>query len=162
MPSTVHMAAIEDDQRHTPGPESPLLWNESFWFAFYDPREELGVTVRLGMYPNKQEGNLYLFFVHRGEVVHSLTDLRGPMPPLEDGRLGVAGMTVAWEQPLERFRLRYQHGAHAMDVAWQGFSPTYLYPALEQTSHEAPGEARQTGHIEHAGVVPGAMGIAGT
>jgi hypothetical protein len=89
------MATIEDDQRHTPGPGSPPLWNESFWFAFYDPREELGVTVRLGMYPNKREGNLYLFFVHRGEVVHSLIDMRAPLPAGR-GRLGIGGMTVEW------------------------------------------------------------------
>lgn len=162
MPSTVHMATIEDDQRHTPGPGSPPLWNESFWFAFYDSRQELGVTVRLGMYPNKQEGNLYLHFVQRGEVVHSLIDLRAPLPAREEGRLGIGGMTVEWEQPLERFRLRYQHAAHALDVAWQGFSPTYLYPAVGPESGETPGAARPTGHIEHAGVVTGTMTIAGT
>ena len=163
MASTVHMATIEDDGRHTPGPGSPPLWNESYWFAFYDPRAELGVSVRLGIYANRQQGNIYLFFGHQGEIVHSLIDLRAPTPPLEAGRLVIAGMAVEWEEPLERFRLRYEHGSHAMDVVWQGFSPTYLYPSLEQTaSDEAPGQSRQTGHIEHAGVVSGSMTIAGT
>ena len=158
MASSVHMATIEDDQRHVPGPDSLPLWNESYWFAFYDPREELGVTVRLGVYANKQEGNIYLHFAHRREIVHSLIDLRTPMPPTEDGRLTMAGMSVEWEQPLDRFRLRYAQGAHSMDLVWEGYSPTYLYSGRGQEN----GQNRTSGHLEHAGTVTGKMIIGGT
>ncbi len=157
MASTVHMATPEDDQRHVPGPASLPLWSESFWFAFYDPACQVGVTARLGIHANKQEGNVYLGIAHRGEIVHSLVDLRTPMPPWEDRRLAIHGLAFEWEKPLERFRLRYERGGHAMDVQWEGFSPTYMYPFPPgTTSDQIPR------HIEHAGVVTGTMAIAGT
>src|SRR3972149_9376862 len=128
MISRGHMAAPEDDLRHAPGPGSLPLWNESYWFAFYDPQVEVGVTVRLGMHPNVQEGNLYLSVAHRGRVVHSITDVRAPLPPWDERRLALHGYTIDIEEPLERFRLRYARESHAIDVVWQGLSPTYLYP----------------------------------
>ena len=160
MASTVHMATIEDDQRHVPGPDSLPLWNESFWFAFYDPRTEVGVTVRLGIFANQEEANIYLFLVHAGEVVHTLIDLRAPVPSQADHRLAIAGMEIEWIESLESFRLRYEHDAHGMDVVWKGYSPTYLYPSRNGANQE-PGQVRQAGHIEHGGVVTGTITLAG-
>ena len=156
MASSVHMATTEDDWRHVPGPDSLPLWNESFWFAFYDPRSEVGVTVRAGIVPNKNEGNLYLHFTHRGEIVHSRVDTHAPMPAADDGRLAMHGYVIEWEKPLERFRLRYEDGWHGMDVVWESLSPTYLYPFPPgSTSDHVPR------HIEHGGAVTGKITIAG-
>src|SRR5437899_199384 len=41
MASTTHLATPEDDARHVPGKDSLPLWNESYWFPFYDPRTEI-------------------------------------------------------------------------------------------------------------------------
>src|SRR5437899_927299 len=49
MATTTHMATVEDDARHTPGPGSLPLWNESLWFPFYDPGSEVGVVLRAGV-----------------------------------------------------------------------------------------------------------------
>jgi hypothetical protein len=156
MASTDHMATEEDDRRHKPGPDSLPLWNESYWFAFYDPKSEIGVTVRMGMHPNKPEGNLYLLFAQGGEIVHGLVDARGPVPPWEENRLALHGYSIDIESPPDRFRLRYEREGHAMDVVWQGYSPTYLYPVPpDSTSDQIPR------HIEHAGVVTGTVTIAG-
>src|SRR5438128_803551 len=76
MASTTHLATPEDDARHTPGPGSLPLWNESLWFPFYDPKSEVGVVLRAGIHPNLREANLFLFLTHRGTVVHSLIDHR--------------------------------------------------------------------------------------
>jgi len=157
MASTVHMATAEDDQRHQPGPNSLPLWNESYWFAFYDPGSEVGVTARLGMYPNKQEGNLYLLFARGREIVHAVIDPCGPLPLWEDNRMSSHGYVIDLEKPPDQFRLRYEHEGHAMDVVWEGYSPTYLYPVPPgTTSDQVPR------HIEHAGVVTGTVTIAGT
>jgi hypothetical protein len=160
MASATHMASIEDDCRHLPGADKRPLWNESFWFAFYDPCGEIGVTVRIGSYPNSGYANIYLHFTRGSEIVHTLIDQRAPLPAMEDGRLALAGMEVLWEEPLTSFRLRYRHGAHEMDVLWRGTSPTYLYQ-----DHAQPPEAaalRPAGHIEQGGAVTGAMTLGGT
>jgi hypothetical protein len=158
MASAAHMATIEDDRRHTPAPGTPALWNESFWFAFYDPKAEAGISVRVGSYPNQHEANIYLFFVRPGEVAHTLIDLHAPLPPMEDGRLALGAMEIGWGKELGCFRLRYAEGAHAMDVAWEGMTPTFLYPAR---SPEPPSGPRASGHIEHAGTVRGTLTIGG-
>ncbi len=157
MASSSHMATPEDDARHRPGPQSMPLWSESYWFAFYDPKVEIGVTVRLGMHTNKGEGNMYLLIAHKGAIVHSLTDTCGPVPPWEEGRLGAHGYTIDFERPVERFRLRYQRDHHAMDVVWEGFSPAYMYQyPPNTTSDQIPR------HIEHAGTVKGTITLNGT
>src|SRR3989454_3022185 len=156
MASTPHMATAEDDARHTPGPSSLPLWNESLWFPFYDPKSEVGVVLRAGIHPNLREATLFLFPTHRGTVVHSLIDHRLPVPPVEPGRLETGGLLIEWLSPLERFRLRYRHGPHAMDVVWQGVSPTYLYPHPPGVSFD-----QIPGHIEQGGAVSGTVTLAG-
>jgi hypothetical protein len=157
MASTVHMATPEDDRRHLPGPDSLPLWNESLWFPFYDPQQEIGVVFRIGMYPNRGEANLFLFLTHRGAVVHSLVDLRAPLPPMEAGRLGLHGLLLEWDRPLERFRIRYRSGGHGLDVTWEAVSPTYLYPAPPGTTAD-----QVPRHIEQGGAVTGTVTIADT
>ena len=39
MASTTHMATLEDDRRHLPGPNALPLWSESYWFPLYDPEQ---------------------------------------------------------------------------------------------------------------------------
>ncbi len=157
MASRVHMATPEDDRRHVPGPESLPLWNESYWFPFYDPRHEIGVVFRIGMYPNRREANLFYFITHHGALVHSTIDLQAPLPAMDDRALTVAGVTMEWQTPLESFRLRAQHGAHALDVVWEAISPTYTYPVPPDTTAD-----QIPRHIEHAGTVKGTVTIAGT
>jgi hypothetical protein len=151
------MPTPEDDGRHTPGPDALPLWNESYWFPFYDPRAEIGVVLRAGVVPNQGAANLFLFFIHRGAVVHSVVDMQAPLPGTEPRRLAVGDFVMEWERPLERFRLRYAHGAHAMDVAWEGYSPAYLYPRPPDTSTDLI-----PGHVEQGGRVTGTVTLAGT
>jgi hypothetical protein len=146
-----------DDRRHTPGPGSLPLWNESFWFPFYDPQQEIGVVFRVGSYPNRNEANVFLFITHRGTIVHSVVDLRAALPPMERARLGIHGLQIDWEEPLERFRLRYRSGGHAIDVVWSAISPAYQYPdPPESTAEQIPR------HIEQGGSVTGTVTIADT
>jgi len=153
---TEHMATAEDDARHVPGPASLPLWNESFWFALYDEQAGIGVTVRAGMHPNKGEGNIYLLIAQDGGIAHTLIDLHAPLPPDEPARLEMLGYSIEWEEPLERFRLRYAQGNTGFDLTWEGASPVYMYPYPPQsTSDQVPR------HIEHSGRVRGTVTIGG-
>jgi len=44
---------------------------------------------------------------------------RLPMPADELDRLHLDDLVIDWEEPLRRFRLRYGHGDHRMDVVWR-------------------------------------------
>jgi hypothetical protein len=157
MASFAHMATPEDDRRHVPGPDAMPLWNESFWFPFYDPAHQVGMVLRFGSYAKQNKANLFLYLTRGSELVHSFIDHHLPVPAHESGRCTIAGLTIDWEQPLERFRLRYANGPHAFDVVWQATSPAYTYPRPPDTSYDLV-----PGHIEQAGRVTGRMTIGGT
>ncbi|MBU7044190.1 MAG: hypothetical protein HXS47_11410 [Theionarchaea archaeon] len=53
--------------RHTPD-ELPE-WNESYYFNFYDPHEDIGGFTRIGYKPNITEGTGYLFLFYRGDIL---------------------------------------------------------------------------------------------
>ncbi len=156
MASEVHMATAEDDRRHAPGPDSLPMWNESYWFAFYDAASEVGATLRLGMHQNQNEANLYLMLVRGREVAHTLIDTHAALPAVKEDHLSLHGYTIDIERPLERFRLRYEKEGNAFDLVWEGISPTYLYPfPPDSSSDQIPR------HIEHAGTITGTMTIGG-
>jgi len=156
MASSTHLANIEDDERHTPGPDSLPLWNESYWFPIYDPKTEIGVVVRAGVYANQQTSNVYLFITHRGAIIHTWVEQRAPLPPLQPRRLAIGPLIVEIEQPLERLRLRYSAGNSGFDLVWEGYSPSYMYPRPPDVPFQ-----QYPGHIEQSGVVTGTVTIGG-
>src|SRR5688572_20816779 len=122
------------DGRHRPGPEALPLWNESLWFAMYDPAEELGVVVRWGLHPRLGSGssNYYLGILHRGETVLVATHQSMPMPPDDPDRIALAnGLTLQWREPLRSFRLTYDDGGAGFDLTFTGMSPPYLYDSWQ-------------------------------
>ena len=66
MATTSHMATAEDDARHTPGPDSLPLWNESLWFPFYDPASRIGVVTRIGLLPLQSVANVWMLVTRDG------------------------------------------------------------------------------------------------
>jgi hypothetical protein len=152
------MASRDDDARHDPGPGALPLWNESFWWTFYDPEEAIGVVFRIGTLPLQGTANLYLFLTRGPHVVQTVADQTLPLPPLaERTRLALGnGLLVEWE-PRERFRLRWVHAGSGFDLEWAGISPTYVYPhPPDATVEQVPR------HIEHSGRVEGVVTLGGT
>lgn len=155
MASTTHMATVEDDARHTPGPESRPLWNESYWFPWYDPRHEIGVAIRFGMLPNMGYSNIYVLITQGDTLGYSMIDQRAPIPAIEDGRLSADSYTIEVEKPLERFHLTYDRDGVMIDVIWESVTPTGMWP-------HPPGEIDQVPrHIEGSGHVRGTMSFGG-
>jgi hypothetical protein len=156
MASTTHMARTEDDERHVPGEGSLPLWNESYWFPIYDPKQEIGVVLRAGMLANQNRASVYLFVTHRGEVVHTWVEHAAPYPAYEPRRAVIGGLTLDIERPLECFRLRYAAGNTGFDLRWEGMSPSYLYPRPPDVPLQ-----QHPGHIEQSGVVTGTVTLGG-
>ena len=157
MPHPADMATVADDERHEPGAGALPLWNESYWFPFYDPSAEIGVVFRVGMLPNQRSANAFLFIAHHGRVVCTLVDQHAPFPAYDPRRFAASGITVDVEEPRERFRLRFAQGAHAFDLVWRGTGPTWMYPIPPDTSAE-----QYPRHLEQAGRVTGTVTIGGT
>src|SRR5215213_3029984 len=82
----------ETDGLHQPGPEALTLWNESLWFALYDPAQDLGVIVRWGLHPRLERGyaNYYLGVLQRGEPVLVASNQRVPLPAADPDRIALA------------------------------------------------------------------------
>jgi hypothetical protein len=149
------MSAITpaDDRRHTPGPGARPLWNESWWFPFYDPATDVGVVTRIGLLPLQGTANVWFFVTRGGRVVHDATNLALPVPPGDiDGGISVGGVTYQCLAPLERWRLRYAGGDVAMDVEWRAFSPAHPWPVPPGTAVD---DVQR--HLEQSGWVSGTL-----
>lgn len=159
MSNPLYLPTIEDDQRHTPGPDAMVYWNESFWFPMYDPKQDIGVIFRSGAFPvfSGGEANLYLFILHKGEIVYGISDVHTALAPMEPNRLRMNdGLTIEWVKPLQSFRLHFEHGSTGFDLQWEGMSPPfkYLHPP-DLTVEQVPR------HLEQGGRATGTVRIAG-
>lgn len=56
-----------EELRHKPGDVEE--WNESYYFNFYDPRQDIGGFTRIGFKPNKREGIGYFFLFYKDEIL---------------------------------------------------------------------------------------------
>lgn len=153
------------DTLHRPGAERE--WNESFYFNFYDARNDICGFMRIGLKPNVDERSMFLFLMlPDGRAVGT----RG-VAPVGDSSLSVKGLELTMVEPEIRWRLRYQ-GPMArmgteevsmvnMDLVFDCLAPTYDY----RRSVGAEGEriARQVAseHLEQFGQVSGAIDIDG-
>ncbi len=152
-----YIPRVDHDRRHQPGPDALRYWNESFWFPLYDPKEDIGIVFRSGAFPIVGEANIYLFILHKGEIVFSLSDQHAPMAPMAPDRLQMDnGLSIEWREALHSFRLRFEHGAHGFDLEWHGMSPPFLYPHPEEISAEL-----MPHHLEQGGHASGTVRIAG-
>lgn len=155
MASKTHMATVEDDARHVPGPESRPLWNESYWFTFVDPKNDIGFAARFGMLPNMGYGNFYLLVSQGNQLLYSLIDQRAELPEM-GAPLSMSGYTITVEKPLERFHLTFANDSCAFDLVWESSVPTIMWP-------HPPGTVDQsTRHIEHSGRITGTLRVGAT
>lgn len=156
MISATDMIVPADDRRHTPGPGSLPLWNESYWFPIYDPKNRVGVVTRIGILPNRNEANLWLFITHAGRVVHNATDLHCPVPDGDIEDLILKDVSYQCREPLRRWRLLYRGEGYAVDLLWDAICPVYQYPVPPgTTADQAPR------HLEQSGKATGTVTIAG-
>jgi len=151
------MIEARDDRRHQPGEDSMPLWNESYWFSFYDPAARIGVVTRIGMLPNRNEANVWYYISKDGKIAHTGTDLRCAVPGGDIDGLSLGDVTIRCIEPLRNFRLTYAGSGASMDVTWSGAHPVFQYPVPPGST-----ESQFPRHIEQGGRVRGTVTVDGS
>jgi len=152
-----HMIPPAEDRRHVPGPGARPLWNESWWFPFYDPVTRIGVVTRIGLLPMQPSANLWFMVVCDGVLAHDATNLALALPGGDvDTGLRVGGLTYCCLEPLARWRIEFEDAKVRMDVEWEAFSPVHQWPVPPGTSVEDVPR-----HIEQSGWASGTLDIGG-
>jgi hypothetical protein len=104
-----------DEGLHQPGPED--LWNESFYFDAATQDGQLGLYVRAGRLPNRNECAYTACVVRAGEPTVMVVDLAAPLPAADDGtqRVETDRLAAMHEcvEPLQVFRVRLDAAGEA-------------------------------------------------
>jgi hypothetical protein len=159
MTPSAYVPSVDMDERHRPGPAALQYWNESFWFPLYDPKQDIAIIFRSGVYPKWETGwsNCFLTILHEGRIVLALSDQRAPLPPDEPRRIVTgSGLTIEWRELLQSFSLRFSSGSHGFDLVWTGMSPPFLYQGM----HDQPIDFVPR-HIEQGGRAVGTVRLGG-
>jgi hypothetical protein len=96
--------SAEDEGEHPADDEE--LWNESWYFDFVDPQQEIGGWLRLGRYPNLGTHWLNGLLCGPGIPTYALVDF-------EDS--GAVEITLAAAEPLIRYRVTMRGRGQAYD-----------------------------------------------
>ncbi|BBY53447.1 phosphotransferase [Mycolicibacillus koreensis] len=94
-----------DEYAHPPGPEP--LWNESWYFDFVDPDQQLAGWIRLGLNPNGPGAWINAMLCGPGHPTIALNDFQVPHPadPTDVHGDGVA-LTQQVLEPLQTYRVQ--------------------------------------------------------
>lgn len=146
------MITERDEGRHPAGPGE--LWNESYYFNFYDRRTQLGGFARIGTQANRQRSSLIFLLFKQGRPVFNrfLLDLPYTEEGMDQG-ITVAGLTYRVLEPLKSMEIRFEAGDTRLDLTWEA-----LHPVAEiGAGDEKMPEQMASGHYEQAGEVAGTV-----
>ncbi len=100
----------EDEVPHAYDPDQEL-WNESWFWDFFNHSGELAGHCRIGMLPAQRRAWLWFFLYHDGEWV-AVEEPRLPLSEFQLPRLAYKGwgLEVSWDasEPLRRGRFHFQ------------------------------------------------------
>jgi len=146
------MIRVSDDGRHPAGPGE--LWNESYYFNFYDNRTESGGFTRIGLRENLKESNVWCLLFQRGRPVYSrfLQNLPYTEAGMDRG-LTVGGLTYRTIEPLRSAGIQFHDRETRVDLVWKA-----LHPMVEVgAGGERLPESVTSAHLEQAGEVAGTV-----
>lgn len=108
------LPSASDEGSHPPGAEA--LWNESWYFDFVDPAQELGGWVRLGLYPNENRAWINVLLCGPGQPTVALNDFEvaAPADPFDVRTAGIV-LTQEVTEALQRHRVTVRGTAQAHD-----------------------------------------------
>ncbi len=136
-----------DERLHTPG--SGKAWQESYYFNWSDPAQDLFGLARIGLRPNERraDGIVLTIRAGRAEFLYPGVGLKLPgwstLDPARGLRCGALSFTM--EEPLRRYRLTLE-GRNEMDLVFEACNDAYDYHP------DSPVAAR---HFEQFGRVRG-------
>jgi hypothetical protein len=150
------MISATDEERHAAG--AGELWNESYYFNFFDAREKIGGFLRIGLQERLRKSNVWCLLIRGGRKAYQrfLLDLPCPETRLADG-LSAGGLSFRMLEPLERFQLGFADADTELDLLWEA-----LHPVVE-LGGEGGGlpENLASAHYEQSGLVTGRFAVKG-
>ena len=151
------MITARDEERHPAGPGD--LWNESYYFNFFDGGRRNGGFLRIGFQENVGKANVWCLLIGGGRKAYQrfLLDL-----PYSEGRfpdgLCAGGISLRMLEPLEQFQLRFRDGDTRLDLQWQAIHPA---KQLGESGEGALPENLASAHYEQSGLVTGSFCVKG-
>ena len=145
------MLTEKDEGRHHAGPGE--LWNESYYFNFYDPESRIGGFTRMGLQENLNKSNLWFFLVKDGKQCYNRLrfDLPYTTAGLEEITLG--DLTYRMLEPLKKFQIGFADKETEADLTWEGYHPLLTFGGGKQ---DLPQHVAST-HYEQYGEVTGTV-----
>ena len=150
------MISAQDEERHAAGPGE--LWNESYYFNFYDAQNREGGVTRIGLEENLKKSNVWCLLIKDGRPSYQrfLLNLPYNQACFDEG-ITVGGLTLRMLEPLKRFKVTFEDHDTQLDLLWEGFHPV---KHLGENGEGLP-ENMATGHYEQSGLVTGAFVVKG-
>ncbi len=150
------MIKARDEERHQPG--AGELWNESYYFNFYDGHNQVGGFTRIGLQENLNTSNIWCLLIKGGRPSYQrfLMNLPYTRSGFDEG-ISVAGLTLQMLEPLKKFKIAFKDQDTELDLAWEGFHPVRQ---IGGSGEELP-ENMASAHYEQSGLVTGNLIVKG-
>jgi hypothetical protein len=104
----------EDEGSHQ-ATEEPL-WNESWYFDFADPRQDIGGWIRLGLYPNQRLAWINALVCGPGMPTIAVNDFQAALPDdLTAIQADAVELALTATEPLKTYRVMLRGRGHAYD-----------------------------------------------
>lgn len=148
-------ATVQDEGRHEPTDE--LLWSESYYLDFVDPKAGVAGYVRIGILPNLGRVWYWACLVGPNRPLVTVIDHDVPLPPagrhevrseglwadytvegpLDHVSVGLEAFAVSVDDPALTYGdLRGDRVPFGMDLEWETDGGTYCYPGVDR--YEVP------------------------
>ncbi len=117
------MITEKDEGRHPTGPGE--LWNESYYFNFYDINTQIGGFTRIGLRKNLKESNVWCLLFKEGRPAYNrfLSNLPYTEAGMDHG-VTVEGLTFRTIDPLQSARIEFEDRETRLDLIWKAINPT--------------------------------------
>ena len=149
------MITTADDLRHVPGPEEN--YSESKWFSFYDETNDIWVSSRMGLEPNKKKANRWLVAAVQGTI--AINDLVGDiaLPDENWDNIAAGGLEYGTLKPMSEYTIKLSQENIAADIKWEALTP--IFDSRDCYAPLPPSLAAE--HYEQSGKVSGSMTVSG-
>ncbi|MBN1786651.1 MAG: hypothetical protein JW825_06680 [Candidatus Methanofastidiosa archaeon] len=143
-------------------------WNESFYFNFYDIKNDICGFMRMGLKPNKDEKSMFCFLMlPDGSFVGSRSSV-----PLENEELRVSGLEYRIIERERSWRLSFDgpmkvFGGNGdtlkvnFDLVFSGINKVFNYRECVSGFKEAISQSVASEHLEQFGSITGILKLDG-
>ena len=150
------MISEKDEGRHPP--RAGNLWNESYYFNFYDSQAQIGGFTRIGLQENINKSNVWCLLIKDGKPAYNrfILELPHTEAGMEHG-VTVGGLTYRVLEPLKRFKIEFKDRDTQLDLTWEAVHPV---KEIGEKQGELPNNIASA-HYEQGGRVEGTVTIKG-